>query len=145
MVAPLRDIRTNEIVGVHRTYLARDGRGKAPIEPQRMVLGRLKGACIKLTPDEDIAEGLHIGEGIETCVAFMQRAFRPMWSCVTEGGIPRLPAVVEHRVPYHRADHDHAGLTAAQACAERWQAAGHEVFIRWPDGLGRDFADGDAA
>ena len=39
------------------------------------------------------------------------------------------------------ADHDHAGLAAAQACAERWQAAGCEAFIRWPKGLGRDYAD----
>jgi hypothetical protein len=39
------------------------------------------------------------------------------------------------------ADHDPTGLSAAQRCAERWQAAGCEVFIRWPKGLGRDYAD----
>ena len=39
------------------------------------------------------------------------------------------------------ADHDKTGLADAQVCAERWQAAGHEVFIRWPSGLGRDYAD----
>jgi putative DNA primase/helicase len=39
------------------------------------------------------------------------------------------------------ADHDSTGLNAAQACAERWQAAGCEAFIRWPKGLGRDYAD----
>ena len=145
MVAPLRDIRTNEIIGVHRTYLARDGRGKAPIEPPRMVLGRLKDACIKLTADEDVAEGLHIGEGIETCVACIQRDFRPMWACVSEGGIRDFPVLSGVECLTIAADHDHAGLRAAQTCAERWQAAGHEVFIRWPEGLGRDFADGDAA
>ena len=102
MVAPLRDIRTNEIVGVHRTFLARDGRGKAPIEPPRMVLGRRKGACIKLTADEDVAEGLHIGEGIETCVACMQRDFPADVGVRRRRRHPRLPGAVRHRVPDHR-------------------------------------------
>jgi putative DNA primase/helicase len=88
MVVPLRDIRTNEITGVHRTYLAPDGSGKAPIAPQRMVLGRRKGACIKLTRDEDVAEGLHIGEGIETCLRCMQRDFAPPERKVSTKPIP---------------------------------------------------------
>jgi hypothetical protein len=110
-----------------------------------MVLGRLKGACIKLTDDEDVAEGLHVAEGTETALACMQSGFRPMWSCVSEGGIRDFPPLSAIECLTINADHDHAGLSAAQICAERWQAAGHEVFIRWPEGLGRDFADEDAA
>jgi putative DNA primase/helicase len=141
MVAPLRDIRTNAITGVHRTYLARDGRGKAPIEPPRMVLGRRSGAVIKLTPDEEVAEGLHIGEGIETCVACIELSFRPMWACIAEGGIRDFPVLSGVECLTIMADHDRPGLAAAQACAERWAAAGKEVFVRWPEGLGRDYAD----
>ena len=141
MVAPLRDIRTNEIVGVHRTYLARDGRGKAPIEPPRMVLGRRKGACIKLDADEIVSHGLGIAEGLETALAVRAR-----WLAADVGGLSagrnRLSCAWGRRCLTIFADHDHTGLAAAQVCAERWQAAGREVFIRWPNGLGRDYADG---
>ena len=58
---------------------------------------------------------------------------------------PGFSGVVGHRVPDHRGRSRSRRTHAAQTCAERWQAAGHEVFIRWPDALGRDFADGDAA
>jgi hypothetical protein len=38
MVAIVTRGRDNAPLGVHRTYLARDGSGKAPVEPAKMML-----------------------------------------------------------------------------------------------------------
>jgi|SRR6516165_6364356 hypothetical protein len=64
MVALFRDIRTNEPCGIHRTFL--DGIGR---KLDRKMLGRARQAAIKLDADESVTLGLHIGEGIETCLA----------------------------------------------------------------------------
>ena len=39
------------------------------------------------------------------------------------------------------ADHDPAGLEAAEACAERWTRAGREVVLWVPDAKGEDWND----
>jgi putative DNA primase/helicase len=141
MVTPLRDVCSNEVVGVHRTYLARDGSGKAPIEKPRMVLGRMRGACVKLTPNEQVAECLHVAEGAETALRAMQvHNWRPIW-CLPANAIANLPVLPGITCLTIAADHDAPGLAAAQACAERWAAAGVEVFVRWPAGFERDYAD----
>ena len=112
----------------------------------KKMLGPVRGCAVKLDADEDVTLGLHIGEGLETCLAARVRHhWRPIWCCASAGGIRDFPPLSGVECLTIAADHDHAGLSAAQACAERWQAAGKEVFVRWPDGLGRDFADGDAA
>jgi hypothetical protein len=122
-------------VGLLRIGLTDDG-GKLG----KKMLGPVAGAAIKLDHDESVEQGLFIAEGLETALACRQRDWRPMWCLGSEGGIRRLPPLSGLCLTI-AADHDSAGLSAAQACAERWAAAGNEVFIRWPAGLGRDFAD----
>ena len=60
-------------LAIHRTFLARDGSGKAPVDPQKMMLGPCRGGAVRLAPAGDV---LMVGEGIETCLAAMQ-ATRP--------------------------------------------------------------------
>ena len=60
-------------LAIHRTFLARDGVGKAPVDPQKMMLGPCRGGAVRLAPAGDV---LMVGEGIETCLAAMQ-ATRP--------------------------------------------------------------------
>ena len=45
--------------GVHRTWLAPDGQGKAAVETQRRAMGHLLGNAVRLTPHDDI---LVVGE-----------------------------------------------------------------------------------
>lgn len=40
-------------MAVHRTFLARDGRGKAPVEPSKMMLGPCRGGVVRLGPAGD--------------------------------------------------------------------------------------------
>ncbi len=35
-------------LAIHRTFLARDGLGKAPVEPQKMMLGPCRGGAVRL-------------------------------------------------------------------------------------------------
>jgi hypothetical protein len=73
MVTLFRDIRDDEPRAIHRTFLDSDGR-----KLDRRMLGPVKDAAIKLDPDEAIECGLHIGEGIETCIAARLAGFRPV-------------------------------------------------------------------
>jgi len=51
---------------IHRTFLVRDGRGKAPVDPQKMMLGPCRGGAVRLGVPGDV---LMVGEGIETCLS----------------------------------------------------------------------------
>jgi hypothetical protein len=50
-------------LAIHRTFLARDGGGKAPVDPQKMMLGPCREGTVRLA---DPGEVLMVGEGIET-------------------------------------------------------------------------------
>ena len=69
MVALVTRGTDGEPLAIHRTFLARDGAGKAPVTPQKMMLGPCRGGAVRLAT----ATGkLMVGEGIETCLAAMQ-------------------------------------------------------------------------
>jgi len=60
--------------GLHITYMARDGRGKAPIETKKRMLGQCWGGAVRLSP---IVPGkpFLVGEGIETVETVHLRRF----------------------------------------------------------------------
>ena len=63
MLALFRNIVTNEPQAISRTFL--DHRAS---KKDRKFMGPVGGAAIKLDADDDVLSGLHIGEGIETCM-----------------------------------------------------------------------------
>jgi hypothetical protein len=70
MVALVTHGTTGSPIAVHRTFLAEDGNGKAPVAPAKMMLGPCCGGAVRLGTPTDV---LMIGEGIETCIAAMRR------------------------------------------------------------------------
>jgi hypothetical protein len=52
--------------GIHRIFLARDGSGKGPLDPTKMMLGPCRGGVVPLGEADEV---LMVGEGIETCLA----------------------------------------------------------------------------
>jgi putative DNA primase/helicase len=60
MIAAVRDVE-GTIIGVHRTYLAVDARGKAPVTPAKMSLGPIGGGAVRLAP---VGPHLLVGEGV---------------------------------------------------------------------------------
>ncbi len=136
MVALLRDVGTNEPCGIHRTFLQRDGRpflddGGRKI---RKMLGRAKHAAIKIDANENVTLGLAIGEGFETCLAARLAGFRPVWALGSAGAIASFPVLsgIEAITILGETRDGGANVRAAQACAERWSAAGQEAFIVEP-------------
>ncbi len=138
MVAAMVNIHTNEFQGIHRTRL--DPKDKA-------MFGPAKGAAVKLTPDEDVTYGLHICEGIETGLALMDMGFKPLWACLSAGGIAKFPILIRVDSLTIFADNDKSqtGQNAALECGARWQSAGKEVRIFATPEAGTDFADWMAA
>lgn len=136
MVGLMRDVRTDEPVGVHRTALTPDGR-----KLDRKMIGRAKGAAVKLTPDAEATMGLGIAEGIETALSVMQSGWGPVWALLSAGGVERFPVLDGIEALTVWADHDDAGLRAARNCAVRWKAAGIEATVRRPKAEGSDYGD----
>ena len=124
-------------IGVHRTFLARDDDGKAPVEPAKMMLGPCRGGAVRLGLAGD---GLMVGEGIETCLAAMQASGRPAWAALSTSGLRAL--ALPHAVcqVIVLADGDDPGEAAARDCAWRWKREGRRVRIARPP-QGTDFND----
>ena len=79
IVAVMTDAVTGRPTGgLSRTYIHEGQKiGKAK------TLG--PGGIVRLTADEDVLGGLHIGEGLETCLDRMAKDYRPMWSTGSAG------------------------------------------------------------
>ncbi len=137
MVALVTNGSTGKPLAIHRTFLARDGRGKAPIDPKKMMLGPCRGGAVRLAEPGDL---LMVGEGIETCLAAMQANGLPAWAALSTSGLRSLDLPAGVRDVIVLADGDEAGEAAARACALRWKREGRRVRIaRPPQGL--DFND----
>ncbi len=76
-----------EPIGIHRTFLSRDGGAKAPITPQKMMLGPCRGGAVRLGP---ATNPLMVGEGIETCLAAMQGKGWSVWAALSTSGLRSL-------------------------------------------------------
>ena len=109
--------------GVHRTWLAPDGEGKAAVETQRRAMGHLLGNAVRIAPAD---QALVLGEGIETMLSVREAApSLPVWAALSSGhlGAVLLPEGVQRL--YIAIDRDPAG----QRAAERLSARATEVGI----------------
>jgi hypothetical protein len=124
-------------LAIHRTFIARNGDGKAPVDPQKMMLGPCRGGAVRLADPDDV---LMIGEGIETCLAAMLASGHPAWAALSTSGLRGFDLPKDVRDVIILADGDEAGETAAQDCLLRWKRHGRRVRIARPP-LGMDFND----
>jgi len=138
LIALRRDIWTNVPKGIHRTALTPDGR-----KIDRKALGPKAGCAIKLSPDEDVTQGLTIAEGIETTLAGMALNFRPTWAVGDAGEVAKFPVLpgIECLTILVDNDANGTGQTRALECSRRWTSMGREVFRVVPTALGQDMAD----
>jgi putative DNA primase/helicase len=143
MVALVRDIRSNEPIGVHRTALDALGRKRAIDGKDRMALGAIKGGVVKLTPDEEVTLGLAIGEGVETTLSLtlLPAWGSPVWACLSAGALAAFPVLGGVNSLVVVVDHDDAGCNAARQTILRWHVAGRETRVLLPKRLGADLND----
>jgi len=120
MVGRITRSTDGEPLGIHRTYLAQDGKGKAPVDPAKMMLGSSKGGVVCLgEPGDDGV--LMVGEGIETCLSAMQATDHPAWAALSTSGFKNLelPSGLSKVIILADNDKSGAGEKAARELAER--------------------------
>jgi putative DNA primase/helicase len=126
----LHDVRRRRCAAVvHRTFLARNGRGKAPVEPTKMMLGPCRGGAVRLVP---ISDRLMIAEGIETALSAIQATSQAAWAALSTSGLRTLELPADVRDVVVLADGDEPGEAAARSCAWRWKREGLRVHITRP-------------
>jgi len=137
MVALVTRGADHKPIGIHRTFLARDGCGKAPLKPTKMMLGPCRGGAVRLGQHNGL---VLVGEGIETCLAVQQATCQPTWAALSTSGLRNLDLPREAGNVIVLADGDDPGEAAAQDCAWRWKREGRRVRIARPP-RGMDFND----
>jgi len=137
MVACVKDSVTDEVTAVHRSFLEANGKSKAPIQPQRMMLGRCSGNAVQLA---QACGTLLVAEGIETVLSGMQACKLAGWAALSATGLSKLILPNNVTKVIVLADADPTGEAAAKACASRWICEGRQVLIARPSS-GKDFND----
>ena len=126
-------------MGILQTFLAPNGKGTAPVDPAKTILGHCRGGVVRLG-EIDNDGVLMVGAGIESCLSAHQAKGYPAWACrsISDMRTIELPQSV-HNVTV-LADSDNRGKNAARRCAQRWAQQNRRVQIVHPPG-GMDFND----
>lgn len=116
MLAAVTDL-DGTITGVHRTWLARDGSGKAPVATPRRAMGRLLGNGVRFGVAQDVVA---VGEGIETMLALRCTLPRmPMIAALSASHLAALILPPGLRRICVAQDSDPSGTGAAAALTAR--------------------------
>jgi hypothetical protein len=139
MLAAIRCWPSKNIVAVHRTWILPDGSGKAPLEPQKMMLGPTSGGAVQLSTP---AAKMVIAEGLETAMSVMQATGLSVWAGLSTAGITNLvlPDFPLGQDIIIAGDNDPAGRKAAIQAAEKWTKEGRKVRLAFPP-VNQDFND----
>jgi Toprim domain len=100
-------------------------------------------AVQSIDADEDVTYGLHIGEGLETCLAAMLDGLRPIWALGSAGAFRSFPPLAGIECLTIIVDNDPNGASqeAALHCSRRCTNAGQTVRRILPKISGHDFND----
>ena len=129
MVAAVTDLE-GRITGAHRTWLARDGSDKAPIEIQRKAMGGLLGHAVRFGATDEV---LAVGEGIETMLSLRcALPAMPMAAALSASHLAALLLPLTLRRLYIARDVDPAGAMALAALTKRAEAAGIAALALYP-------------
>lgn len=130
------------MAGLHVTYLAKDGSGKADIPAQRKMhsCSPLFGqAHISLLPFNSWpGTTLLVGEGIETCLSAYELTKKPVWCAMSARGLENIKIPESILKVQILADNDSsgAGLLVAENLQARLEKDGKIVNIAIPDNIG---------
>lgn len=134
MVCLLRNIKTDEPCGIHRTFLDRATGAKI----NRKMLGIAKGAAIKL--DVSFRTTLTIGEGIETVLSARAAGYAPAWALGSSGAVKAFPVLTKLAEVTILEENDPTSRRDVKACAKRYLDARRPVNIITSH-VGNDFND----
>lgn len=123
-------VREADVHAVHLTLLAPDGRGKAGVNRQKIMLGPASGTPIILAPVNNLL-GLLIAEGIEDALSGHEATGLGAWAAGSGGQMPKLaPSVPDYvETVTILADPENAGQHGAYGLAAVLRERGKEVII----------------
>jgi len=129
MIAAVTDL-DGRITGAHRTWLAPDGSGKAPVDPPRKAMGDLLGNAVRFGEVRDV---MAAGEGIETVLSLREALpIMPMVSALSAGHLAAILFPPHLRRLYVVRDNDPAGDAARDSLVDRAIDAGIEAITLSP-------------
>jgi hypothetical protein len=128
MIGAIRD-RNDRVTAVQRTYLARDGKGKAPVKPARMTLGPMLDGAVKLFPAGDV---LGLAEGIETALSATKIYMVPVWAALSANRLDKvaIPKTVKQVTIF--GDSGEVGRRSACEAAESYEKRGLKADVIFP-------------
>jgi hypothetical protein len=129
MIASVTDL-DGKLTGAHRTWLAPNGSGKAPIDTPRRAMGDLLGNAVRFGVAGDV---MAAGEGIETMLS-LRRVLptMPMAAALSAAHLAAILFPETLRRLYIARDDDPAGDGAMAALIDRAQAVGIEAITLSP-------------
>ena len=129
MVAAVTDL-DGKISGAHRTWLAPDGRGMAPVDTPRRAIGHLLGNAVRFGVAGEV---MAAGEGIETMLS-LRRVLPtiPMAAALSAAHLAALLFPISLRRLYIARDDDRAGDGATATLLDRAMEAGIESIALSP-------------
>ncbi len=131
MIAAVTDL-SGTITGAHRTWLARDGHDKAPLETPRKAMGDLLGNAVRFGSADDV---MAAGEGIETVMSVRQALpALPSAAALSAGHLQAMLFPPTLRRLYIIIDCDPAGDAARKVLIDRAANAGIEALGLTPHG-----------
>lgn len=129
MIGAVTDLNDRQ-TGAHRTWLARDGSDKAPIETPRRAMGDLLGHAVRFGA---VGEVMAAGEGIETILSLRcALPGMPMAAALSAAHLSAIMFPDRLRRLYIVRDADPAGDAARDTLIERSNAAGIEAIVLSP-------------
>ncbi|WP_039733556.1 DUF7146 domain-containing protein, partial [Komagataeibacter intermedius] len=129
MIAAVTDL-AGSVTGIHRTWLVRDGKGKAPVAMPRRAMGDLLGHAVRFGAVFDV---LAAGEGIETVLSLHKiMPDLPLAACLSSAHLAAMAFPPTLRRLYVLRDDDPAGDHAVTTLQTRTQEAGIECLVLSP-------------
>jgi hypothetical protein len=129
MIASVTELAGN-LTGLHRTWLAPDGSGKAPVDTPRRAMGDLLGHAVRFGR---VADVLAAGEGIETMLSLrMVLPDMPMVAALSANHLAAILFPATLRRLYIARDNDPAGDIARDSLIERAHTAGIDALVLSP-------------
>jgi hypothetical protein len=129
MIASVTDLDGRQ-TGAHRTWLAPDGSGKAPVDTPRRAMGELLGNGVRFGTVRDV---MAAGEGIETALSVkMALPGLPVIAALSAAHLCAISFPSTLRRLYIVSDSDRAGEGARDRLMERAGDTGIEAITLSP-------------
>jgi putative DNA primase/helicase len=127
LIAAFRSIDDDATTAIHRIRLDQPERWP---KAERRMFGVVHRSAVKLGPAGEV---LHIGEGVESCLAARQLGYAPAWALGSAGAITHFPLLGGVACLRILGEIGTASAEAVKQCGDRWYAAGRRVQVVMPD------------